>query len=39
MYEERKLLYKKYADITVNCTNRKPEDIADELVKKLEGSK
>jgi len=39
MYEERKLLYEKYADITVNCTNRKPEDIADELVKKLEGSK
>lgn len=35
MYEERKLLYEKYADITVNCVNKKPEDITDELIKKL----
>lgn len=32
IYEERQPLYKKYADLIINCTNRKVDDIAAEIV-------
>ncbi len=35
VYEERLPLYEKYADITVNSTNRDIEGSVDEIVKKL----
>lgn len=32
LFEEREPLYKKYADITVNCTNLTPEECVDRII-------
>lgn len=33
LYAERVPLYEKYADVTVECTGKTPEEIAEELIK------
>ncbi len=35
LYAERAPLYEKYADVTVNCTNRTPEQCVDEIMKHI----
>lgn len=35
LYEERAPLYEKYADITVDCDGRLPEECVDEIIKRI----
>ena len=35
LFAERSPLYEKYADITVDCTDKTPEESVDEIIKKL----
>jgi len=35
LYKERLLLYKKYADITINCFRKSNREIIQEIIKKL----
>jgi shikimate kinase len=36
LYEKRQPLYKKYADITINCEKKTHEQIVDEIISRLE---
>ena len=35
LYEERTPLYKRYADITINCSRKSDSEIAEEIIKKF----
>ena len=35
LYDERKSLYEKYADITLNCTGLTAEQCVDEIINRL----
>ncbi|MCX7921849.1 MAG: shikimate kinase [Clostridia bacterium] len=39
LYNERLPLYRKYADLTIDCTSRQVEDIANEIIANIKGSK
>jgi shikimate kinase len=37
VFEEREPLYRDYADLTIDCSDKKPEDLALEIINKING--